>query len=54
PDLKAIQGRTKRNLKNLDDTYKRIINPHLYKVSLSESLKELKFKMIAEYGKEEE
>jgi nicotinate phosphoribosyltransferase len=49
PDLKTIQERTKRNLANLDDTYKRLINPHVYKVSLSEKLKDLKFGMIAEY-----
>jgi nicotinate phosphoribosyltransferase len=49
PDLKSIQERTKRNLAGLDDTYKRLINPHVYKVSLSEKLKDLKFGMIAEY-----
>jgi nicotinate phosphoribosyltransferase len=49
PDLKTIQKRTKDNLAALDDTYKRLINPHVYKVSLSEKLKDLKFSMIAEY-----
>jgi len=49
PDLKTIQKRTKDNLGALDDTYKRLINPHVYKVSLSEKLKDLKFGMIAEY-----
>ena len=49
PDLKTIQARTKSNLNALDDTYKRLINPHVYKVSLSEKLKNLKFSMIAEY-----
>jgi len=52
PDLKTIQKRTKGNLSNLDDTYKRLINPHVYKVSLSEKLKDLKFGMIAEYERE--
>jgi nicotinate phosphoribosyltransferase len=47
--LKTIQKRTKSNLTALDDTYKRLINPHVYKVSLSEKLKDLKFGMIAEY-----
>jgi nicotinate phosphoribosyltransferase len=51
PDLNTIQKRTKNNLQTLDDTYKRIINPHVYKVSLSEMLKDLKFGMIAEYEK---
>jgi nicotinate phosphoribosyltransferase len=49
PDLKTIQKRTKSNLAALDDTYKRLIYPHVYKVSLSEKLKNLKFGMIAEY-----
>jgi nicotinate phosphoribosyltransferase len=49
PDLQTIQKRTKANLAALDDTYKRLINPHVYKVSLSEKLKDLKFSMIAEY-----
>jgi len=49
PNLKTIQKRTKNNLQTLDDTYKRLINPHVYKVSLSETLKDLKFGMIAEY-----
>ncbi len=51
PDLRTIQKRTKNNLQTLDDTYKRLINPHVYKVSLSEKLKDLKFGMIAEYEK---
>ena len=50
PDLKSIQQTMKNNLKHLDDTFKRIINPHVYKISLSRSLKELKFRMIEEYG----
>jgi len=51
PDLKTIQKRTKDNLGTLDHTYRRLINPHVYKVSLSEKLKDLKFGMIAEYEK---
>jgi nicotinate phosphoribosyltransferase len=49
PDLKTIQQRTKDYLSGLDHTYKRLINPHVYKVSLSEKLKDLKFGMIAKY-----
>jgi nicotinate phosphoribosyltransferase len=52
PDLKTIQERTKSNLAALDDTYRRLINPHVYKVSLSEKLKDLKFSMIADYGRD--
>lgn len=51
PSLKEIQGRTRRNLDRLDDTYKRLLNPHIYKVSLSEKLKDLKFRLIEEFGR---
>jgi nicotinate phosphoribosyltransferase len=51
PPLPLIQERTREGLRTLDDTYKRILNPHVYKVSLSESLKDLKFGLIAEYEK---
>jgi nicotinate phosphoribosyltransferase len=47
-DLVHIREHTLRELGTLDDTYKRLINPHIYKVSLSESLKNLKFKLIAQ------
>jgi len=51
PDLQTLQGRTRANLESLDHTYRRLINPHVYKVSLSERLKDLKFGLIAEYEK---
>lgn len=35
-------------LEYLDPTYKRILNPHIYKVSITEELKELKLKFISE------
>ncbi len=50
PPLSTIQERATCNLQRLDDTYKRLINPHTYKVSLSESLKELKLRLIAEHN----
>ncbi len=46
PPLAALQTRTRENLRLLDDTYKRLINPHIYKVSLSTKLKELKNSLI--------
>lgn len=48
PALPAIQQRARRELDLLDDTYKRLINPHVYKVSLSDSLNELKSRLIRE------
>ncbi len=44
--LTEIQKRARENLMKFDRTYKRIINPHIYKVSLSNELKNLKLKMI--------
>lgn len=46
PSLPEIQEHTRNNLHTLDYTYKRIINPHRYKVSLSRKLKDLKFSMV--------
>ncbi|MDY6968069.1 MAG: nicotinate phosphoribosyltransferase [Spirochaetota bacterium] len=54
PGLREIQENTKRNLSSLDETYKRIINPHVYKVSLTEKLKDMKFDMIEAFELERE
>ncbi|MGP1587848.1 MAG: nicotinate phosphoribosyltransferase [Treponemataceae bacterium] len=35
-------------LKTLDSSYQRILNPHIYKVSITENLKDLKLKFIEE------
>jgi nicotinate phosphoribosyltransferase len=52
PDLSALQARARANLRSLDATYRRFLNPHVYKVSLSEALKNLKYRLIAEYAGE--
>lgn len=49
PSITELQNRVKLNLKDFDTTYKRIINPHIYKVSLSEKLKSLKARMLDEF-----
>jgi nicotinate phosphoribosyltransferase len=46
PSLAEAQGRAIAELERLDDTYKRLINPHVYKVSLSTGLHELKSRLI--------
>lgn len=46
PSLAEIQRHTKQNLNELGFTYKRIINPHIYKVSISQKLKDAKVAMI--------
>jgi nicotinate phosphoribosyltransferase len=48
PDMTAIQSRARTQLDRLDDTYKRLINPHVYRVSLSDSLNGLKSRLIRE------
>jgi nicotinate phosphoribosyltransferase len=49
PPLRRLQERARANLRALDATFKRILNPHVYKVSLSQALRDLKFRMIADY-----
>jgi nicotinate phosphoribosyltransferase len=44
--IAEIQRRARENLRLLDDTYKRLINPHVYRVSLSTELKDLKQHLI--------
>src|SRR5208337_4429208 len=46
--LKALQARAIGELDRLDDTYKRLINPHVYRVSLSTGLRNLKARLIRE------
>ncbi|AGT27577.1 nicotinate phosphoribosyltransferase [Borrelia miyamotoi] len=40
--LEHIRKRAQSDLKKIDHTYKRIINPHIYKVSITEKLKNLR------------
>ena len=49
-NLENIRKRVKNDLKNIDTTYKRIINPHIYKVSITEKLKNLR-NMLAKKNK---
>lgn len=41
-DINEIKQRVQEGLEQLDCSHKRILNPHLYKVSLTEQLKQLK------------
>lgn len=47
--LPEIQKRVQRELKTLDNSFKRLINPHIYKVSLSPVLKALKSELIRRF-----
>ena len=49
-DLQAIQTRMKQNLDSLDPTFKRLKNPHVYKISLSEKLKRVKEELLRKYS----
>lgn len=47
--LEEIRAYVLEQLKGFDRTYKRIINPHIYRVSISTALKNLKLRMIDEF-----
>ncbi len=46
PSLRKIQANTLRNLERLEPEYKRLTNPHIYKVSLSEKLNRVKERLL--------
>lgn len=48
PTIGDIREQVIADVKNLDRTFKRLINPHIYKVSLSDRLADLKFSMLDE------
>jgi nicotinate phosphoribosyltransferase len=50
PDIRSIQDHTKRGLQRLDSTYKRLKNPHVYKISLSQKMKIIKDELIRRYS----
>jgi len=47
--LSDIRERVRRGLLCLDQSYKRILNPHIYKVSVTERLRSLKLGLIKNY-----
>lgn len=47
---KAAQAFCKKQLRCLDSTYKRLLNPHIYKVSLTKNLFNLKIDMIKKFS----
>ena len=44
--LKLSRKNMQSQLESFDESYKRILNPHIYKVSVTEELKDLKMKFI--------
>lgn len=49
--LPEIRCRVQAGLEQIDRTYKRILNPHIFKVSLTEGLRDLKVGFLKSYGK---
>jgi nicotinate phosphoribosyltransferase len=46
PSLKAIRARAAAALEALDQSYRRLLNPHVYKVSMTPRLRNLKLELI--------
>ena len=49
PSLAEIKTHAAANLEIFDSTYKRLLNPHVYKVSITEKLRNLKLDLIHKY-----
>jgi nicotinate phosphoribosyltransferase len=47
--LLSIRDRVQRGLEFLDQSYKRLLNPHIYKVSITTRLRTLKLELIKSY-----
>ena len=46
PSLAAIKENAASSIESFDSTYKRLLNPHVYKVSITEKLRSLKLDLI--------
>jgi nicotinate phosphoribosyltransferase len=53
PALKEIQKKVQTGLETFDTSYKRLLNPHVYKVSVTEKLRDLKLALIRNYQEDE-
>ncbi|MFV0627531.1 MAG: nicotinate phosphoribosyltransferase [Alphaproteobacteria bacterium] len=49
-DLYKLQNRVRENLEQLDESHRRLSNPHLYGVGLSEKLLKIQNKMITQHN----
>jgi len=49
PSLAEIKAHTAGDLESFDSTYKRLLNPHIYKVSVTDKLRALKFELIQKH-----
>lgn len=46
PDLEALRDRARRDLERLDPGVRRLVNPHIYHVSLTARMKELQSRLV--------
>jgi nicotinate phosphoribosyltransferase len=49
PSLGEIKAHVEADLDSFDSSYKRFLNPHVYKVSFTERLRNLKLELIKNY-----
>jgi len=49
PSLAEIKAHAASDLDSFDSTYKRLLNPHIYKVSITENLRTLKLEIIQKH-----
>ena len=49
PALAEIRSRAAESLESFDSTYKRLLNPHVYKVSMTDKLRSLKLELIEKH-----
>jgi nicotinate phosphoribosyltransferase len=49
PSLAEIKEHVEKNLESFDSTYKRLLNPHVYKVSITDKLRDLKLELIQKH-----
>jgi nicotinate phosphoribosyltransferase len=49
PNLEEIRALTKSDLETFDGSYKRILNPHIYKVSIMPELRDMKLGLIKNF-----
>ena len=48
PTLQDVQARTKQQVESLHETYRRLLNPHIYKVGLEQQLHQKKMDVIVD------
>jgi nicotinate phosphoribosyltransferase len=49
PSLEQIKKHAAADLESFDSSYKRLLNPHVYKVSITEKLRAIKLELINNY-----